>query len=55
MTAPTKSAGTYVYSAEIDKNNDGDFSDLGERTIAILKVLGWGWGTFNNIISETQR
>ena len=52
--APIRSAGNYVYRARIDKNADGDFSDTGEATFALLKVLGWGWGTFSEETSIRQ-
>jgi len=38
FTSPSKE-GDYTYYACIDKNNDGDFSDAGESTSAILRVI----------------
>jgi hypothetical protein len=38
FTSPSKE-GDYTYYACIDKNNDGDFSDEGESTSAILRVI----------------
>ncbi|MHA2339616.1 MAG: CARDB domain-containing protein [Candidatus Hodarchaeales archaeon] len=48
FTAPTKRAGSFLYRAMIDKNDDGDFRDSGELDLEILNVIGWNWGLYKN-------